>query len=91
MPEVRTDDIFLLLISSVRYAMGRQTYIVKETCNMVRRYRKHLREQDAMIIVRDVQREIDMVEGMNKTLGADFDHKEWQKLVVDLLSGKTDA
>ncbi len=87
MPEVRTEDVFTMLVGSVRYAMGRQTYIVKDTCDMVRRYRRHIPEEQVMIIIRDVQREVEMVERQGGTLGADFDHAEWKKLVVDLLGG----
>ena len=91
MPDVRIEDLYSMLVSSVRYAMGRKTYVVGETCDIVRRYRKHLREDQAMIIVRDIQRELDMVERMDFTLGHDQDHRQWKRLVVDLLGGGTDA
>jgi hypothetical protein len=73
-----------MLVSSVRYAMGRRSYIVGQTCDMVRRYRDYLKPTEIQVIARDIGEELDRAKRMNETLGMEMDHKEWVKLLEEL-------
>ena len=85
MPEVRTDHLYSLLVCSVRYSLGRRSYIVGEVCGMVRQYRKHLREGETSVIARDIQEELERVARQpGATLGMAMDHQEWEKLLEEL-------
>lgn len=63
-----------IVISAVRYALGRMTYIVSLTVNYVLKdiEEKKLSNECLRIICRDILEA--------KNLGMDCDRKEWQKL-----------
>lgn len=53
--EVNESDMRGMLISSVRYALGRRTYIVSETCEWVKRYGPLLETPYRDIMIRDIE------------------------------------
>ena len=73
-------DLYSLLLSQVRYSMGRMTYIVGECCRRVREYWKDLEPAHRSMILRDVTEELDCYERAGKLCGMDFDHREWVAL-----------
>lgn len=81
---VPDDDLWTFLVCTVRYAMGRESYISGLTCDLVRRYRHRLRPDQVEQIAREVAKEIELAEKSGRTLGADMDHREWVRLVEDL-------
>ena len=81
---VSPDDLWTMLLSTVRYAMGRQTYIVGLTCDMVRRYGGSLTFEQTAQIGREIREEVERAERLGRTLGADFDHREWVRLAGEL-------
>lgn len=81
---VTTDHLSTMLICTVRYAMGRATYVVRDTCDMVRSYRSRISKDQLAIIERDVARRLREHEDAGTTLGHDMDHREWQRLVEEL-------
>lgn len=87
-PSVRTlvphRDLWLFVICTVRYSMGRTSYVVSEACGMVRRYRKKLKPEQVKKIADEVAYELTMQEKLGATLGHDIDHREWKKLVEEL-------
>lgn len=86
MPTIGNQDLFTLLLCSVRYAMGRQSYIVGEICNLVEHYASALTEDQLELIKNDVSREIKNYEDRGEILGAMIDHKQWKSLVTFLES-----
>ena len=67
------DDLSAMLVSAERYAMGRQTYMVKWTCDFISDNLHLLTEKDKSVIIKDIESSIDY--------GADFDKAEWLKLL----------
>lgn len=72
-------ELWMVTLSAVRYAMGRSSYIVGDTCDFVRRNLQDLspahREQ--------LRREITDAQGLRQ-LGMQMDHDEWTRLAIDL-------
>lgn len=69
-----------MLISAVRYALGRQSYIVGTTAEYVNTIRKKLSTNCLNIIIRDIQEEKEFYNRSGHTLGSDFDEQTWENL-----------
>lgn len=69
-----------MLISAVRYALGRMSYIVGTTCEFVASFRGKLSKNCINIIVRDIEEELEMYHRAGMTLGMDFDERTWLNL-----------
>lgn len=52
-------DIHCLMICSVRYAVGRKTYVVYEVAEIVKKNLPHLRDDTLLILDRDIRRELE--------------------------------
>lgn len=78
---IESKELGMLCVSAVRYALGRQTYIVGETCDLVKRYHELLLERDIQVIIRDI-------EGAERreALGAECDKVRWLALLRVLAS-----
>ena len=77
-------EFYTLALYSVRYALHRQTYSVAEVCELVGRYAPVLSREQCRRIRDEVVDETVRAERMGTTVGADFDHKEWKRLVETL-------
>ena len=71
-----SDDISAMLVSAERYALGRQTYIVQWTCEVIGGNTHLLTTKDLKVMIRDIEQ-------CNK-YGWDCDEKEWLEL-LDIL------
>ena len=67
------DDLSAMLVSAERYAMGRQTYMVKWTCDFISDNLHLLTEKDKSVIIRDIKSSSDY--------GHDCDKADWLKLL----------
>lgn len=74
---VPVDVLYSLLLSHIRYSMGRMTYIVGECCKRVRWYWPHLEKGHREVLMRDVTEELDRCEKHGSKLGMEMDHREW--------------
>lgn len=61
-----------ILISAVRYALGRSTYVVGQTVDTVMDVWEHLSDNAKSVILRDITYTPD--------LGMDMDREEWMRL-----------
>lgn len=77
-------DMWHLLLSAIRYAMGRATYIVGDTCEMVTRYQASLTVQQLRQIRKEVSTELERATDAGRFLGHECDHTRWEALVRDL-------
>lgn len=79
--QVHPEDLQMLTISAVRYAIGRATYIVGETADFVMRMWPHLGEARA-IIYRDVAEALLRQDQHpeRRILGHDCDERAWRDL-----------
>lgn len=73
-----------LIIESVRYTLGRRSYVVEETNNLVRKYLPKIDNNTLGVLIRDIELEAD-----REMLGMDFDTKMWLAL-LDTLKNERD-
>lgn len=85
---INDGDTQLIILSAVRYAMGRQTYIVSVTCDWVRHHWNIIDDRTRELIKRDINEAIaeHNRKGQNDgapwtgRLGMEMDYKDWVKL-----------
>lgn len=72
-----------LVISAVRYARGRATYIVEETCEWVTEHWEQLSENTRRVIARDVELEVKLRREQGDELAhiARIDNPYWERLL----------
>jgi len=74
-------DIEVLLVCSVRYALGRQSYVVASVCDIVRSQKK-LSSLCLDNIIKDIERAREEEgQGIDKPLGNDCDKQNWLDLL----------
>jgi hypothetical protein len=81
---VERNHLDTLVIAAVRYALGRRSYIVAETCDLVRAYVKQSSGDVVQVIAKDIQMDLQRAEAIGTTVGDPCDDKEWRKLLKDL-------
>lgn len=72
------DDLGAMLIGSVRYALGRRTYIVNWTCEFIEKNIHLLSKRDILVMIRDIEKQKEY------GYGDDCDEKDWKKLLNKL-------
>ena len=70
------EDISMILISAERYALGRSTYIVSWTCNVIQNNIDLLTDKDKQVMIKDIEQ--------SSFYGDEIDKKEWIKLLTKL-------
>lgn len=78
-----TPDMEFLVIGAVRYARGRATYVVEETCRWVIAHWEELSENTRYVIARDVELEVQLrrEEGEKQSELARIDNPYWEALL----------
>ena len=76
-----------IIICAVRYALGRQSYIVGVVAEYVAHKRKKLSQECKNIIIRDIQEERDYYHRQGQTLGMECNEKTWMRLEKFLRDG----
>lgn len=67
------EDLSAMLVSAERYALGRQTYIVQWTCEIITKNLHLITEKDKRVIIRDIEKPI--------SYGDECDKICWLKLL----------
>jgi hypothetical protein len=70
------EDRGTILVSAVRYALGRQTYIVSDTCRIVRESAYETTDRQREIIEHDIRTALAQCRA-----GAPCDEREWVSLL----------
>jgi len=83
---VPPDDLWMMMLATVRYAMGRRTYVTSWCLEMVDRYKGHLTQHQRDQLRAEVETELRMAGEGSRTLGDACDHKAWCD-VVEVLRG----
>jgi hypothetical protein len=68
-------DLSAMLVSAVRYALGRRTYIVNWVCEFIENNKHLLRDSDRKVIIRDIK------EQEKYGYGDKCDEEDWMKLL----------
>ena len=82
-PIMLTPDMEFLVIGAVRYARGRATYVVEETCEWVTAHWGQLSDNTKAVIARDVRMEVELrrEEGAEQSTLSRIDNPAWEKLL----------
>ena len=74
-------ELFGLLVWSLRYAVGRQTYVVQEVCDLLRKYHEVLTDDQRAQIASDILGALKDAGTAGRFLGATFDEREWREVL----------
>lgn len=69
-------DISMILVSAERYALGRQTYIVSWTCELIKKNLHLITKKDKQVMIEDIEK--------CKDYGNFIDELCWLKLLEEL-------
>lgn len=80
-----SEDMSMILVTAERYALGRRTYIVAWTCEVIKNNMDLLTEKDIQVMIRDIEEAY--------SYGDKCDEAEWKVLLKILkerreMSGK---
>lgn len=80
-----SEDMSMILVSAARYALGRRTYIVDWTCEVIKNNINLLTKKDIQVMIRDIEE--------TYSYGDKCDEAEWKALLKILkerreMSGK---
>ena len=78
----KASDISAMFVSAERYALGRRTYIVSWTCEIIINNMHLLTEKDKQVIMHDI------LEQEKYGYGNECDKQEWLRLLA-ILEGKS--
>lgn len=76
-----TQDFELMMISALRYAIGRYTYMPSVTIEYIRYLIPQLSAKTLFIMMRDIDEEMERYKRMEREL---YMAKEWQKLAEEI-------
>lgn len=76
-----TDDFELMMISALRYAIGRYTYMPSVTINYIRYLIPQLSANTLFVMKRDIAEEIERYQRMEREL---YMADEWKKLAEEM-------
>lgn len=82
MIEVHQSDLYTLLVGSVRYALGRRSYVVGLTAEIVRRHWRDLSTTEREVIMRDLRAEVAAAD--RRGYESALECRTWTDLVRDL-------
>lgn len=77
-----TQDFELMMISALRYAIGRYTYMPSVTINYIRYLIPQLSANTLFVMKRDIAEEIERYKRMEREL---YMADEWEKLAEDMM------
>lgn len=82
---IEPKDTSLLMLLSLRYCMGRQTYMPKMIRDMERAHNL-LNEHDRAIAIKNIESDVGLMHPPGKNLADDHDHAEWREFAEYLRS-----
>lgn len=89
---VNTQDFMAMAFSMIEYSMGRQTYMVEWSQEIVLKQIQFIDNASVTVLLRIVTDRIKRAEEMNAPLGSRSDHDSWcrfrQQLVASLAAGE---
>ena len=71
-------DLWIMLLSTVRYSMGRMTYMTTLAGELVIKYEKYLKKGDLRQIAREIEEELLRCSESSGTLGMEMDDRVWR-------------
>jgi len=84
MSQISKDELSLMLSASLRYALGRRSYVVVVIGRLVVNYFHNLILWDRQRLIQEIQEAIDIAERSGRTVGDPQDHDFWKKTLIKL-------
>lgn len=81
---IQPNQFWLLILCTVRYAMGRTSYVVSEAAQLVKDYRRYLTDGQISQLRGEIEKELAQREALGKSLGHLMDHETWRDLTEEL-------
>ena len=81
---VTPEDLWVMLLSTIRYSLGRSSYITSWAAELAVRYEAFLRYEQLVQLADEVEHELAVAEVHDRTVGMPCDHAGWKKLARDL-------
>lgn len=78
--KIECSELFLLLSCTVRYALGRKSYIVGWVADTVKAYAHFLNVHEIATIKADIEHAIRQADNTGTNVGMPMDHQEWEQL-----------
>ena len=78
------EDVSAMIVSAVRYAIGRRTYIVSWTCDFVEKNLNLITDKDKRVIIKDLKSIAEY------GYGDDCDKADWLRL-LEILNSKVNS
>lgn len=84
--KVNADDLWTMYLSTLRYSLGRSTYIVTECTRLYNTYKEHFSPSQRSQVAHEIQSELSRAERAGTTVGMDMDHSVWVKFANQINS-----
>ncbi len=78
-PKPDNNDMWILLMSTIRYSIGRKTYMSSLAGELVLKYHPYLTKDQLLQIVEEIERELKLSEVNSDYLGDKCDHESWKE------------
>ena len=86
---LRAEDLWPLLICTLRYSLGRMSYVTAQTAGLVRDYSEHLKPWQRKQIAAEIRTAIaDAHRLYNAPLGMQMDEDGWARLAEEIERGQ---
>jgi hypothetical protein len=82
--KLRDEDLWVLLLCSLRYAMGRASYVTAEVARLIRHYKLHLTAPQRAQIAGEIRTAIREAHNGGGFLGMRMDEDGWVRLAEEL-------
>jgi len=79
--ETNRDDLYVFLTCTLRYALGRSSYIVSDVINLLTKYECCLEPWQFEGMIREIRNELSRCERNKMFCGMEMDHNAWRKFV----------
>ena len=76
---VTNQDLWVMLLSTIRYSLGRSTYMPDYCISLYEDYGKFLSQHQRKQILDEIKQAVELAESCNRTVGMKCDHETWLK------------
>lgn len=80
---VKPSDLWLMLLSTTRYALGHSSYIVSDVCGMLHAFWYEIKSEQREQLCHEIDHELKHVASNGGFLGMEKYHKCWVKFVEE--------
>lgn len=84
---VPLSDVWSLVLCTLRYAMGRSSYITSEACRYVREYAGYMRQNEVNQIAVEIREAVAYAHKRGDMLGMKMDEDGFVRLAEEIESG----